>query len=167
VRCAESLALQDNKIRCLAMNDTSFDCNFGLQNQTNFYQECSLFCPQPCKYSYYEVKNIGYGDFPSTRYADVLRKSKNFTSKFTYDPNSPLTNERIRENVMKANIYFSSVEVDYYEEVEKTDFNSLLATLGGGFDLFLGISVLSFFEAIDVVVAWFEVFILKAYAKKK
>ncbi len=167
ITCSERKALDENKEICAKVNNTRFDCLYSLKNQTQFYESCAPSCPMACDFSSFEAVKISYSEYPSYSHSELLKKDPRFVERFTYYPNETLTHDRIKENVLKVNIYFASMDVNYYEETPEIDFNSLLGSLGGGFDLFLGISVLSFFEIIDVIVVWFEAFILKKFLIKR
>jgi hypothetical protein len=167
--CSERKILDENKIMCGRANNSRFDCLYSLKNQVKFYESCASSCPMNCDFSAFDVTKIGYSEYPSYSHGQFLKQDPKFLYRFTFYPatnSTSLTHGRIKENVLKVNVYFSSMDVNYYEETPEIDFNSLLGSLGGGFGLFLGISVLSFFEIIDVIVVCFEAFVLKKFQKK-
>ncbi len=140
-----------------------------------------------CEYSTFGVITT-YAEFPSQNYADLLRESEDFRARFTKDLNL----NRIRESVLRLNIYFKWVDVFYYEEEPEMDFNQFLSNVGGQLGrlykytqfwsfiligdklidffayigLFLGISLLSVFEIIDLVYLFVKVCVLKAALKR-
>lgn len=80
--------------------------------------------------------------------------------EFSISPN--VTNEEIyrtttriksllNEQFLKVQIFYSSMTKTEIKESPKYDFGSFLVSLGGAISLYLGISIVSFFEIVEFV----------------
>ena len=61
------------------------------------------------------------------------------------------TEQEIRENLLFVKLYFSTLNYDEKIERKSFDQSTLVANIGGFLGLFLGASVVTFFEIIEVV----------------
>ena len=59
--------------------------------------------------------------------------------------------ETIKQNILSVNIYFDRLESTTIQEGKQTEFVDLVAGIGGTLGLFLGVSVLSLFEVVEVL----------------
>ena len=65
-----------------------------------------------------------------------------------------------RESIAYVNVFYSSLSYTSTTETPQVNFVSLLASIGGNLGLFLGVSVFSLCEIVEVVIEIY--FILKA-----
>lgn len=109
---------------------------------------CSQDCPLECdsiKYNSFK----SYAKYPSAAYASVLSKNSNIRAK--YDNSNTLNQTVLKQNMLELNVFYDKMDYYVFEEVANMKLTDLLSTIGGTLGLFLGISVLSLFEIIDIV----------------
>ena len=67
-----------------------------------------------------------------------------------FDDPSQVTYETIKESTLGVSVYFDALESTNIEESPQIEFVDLIAGIGGTLGLFLGISVLSLFEFVEI-----------------
>ena len=88
-------------------------------------------------------------------FADYIKNNKNLSSDFIRTTISPTT---AANSVVKVNIFYDSMSYELSTESPKMDIVSLLASIGGNLGLFLGVSVFSLCELIEVAI---EIYFVK------
>ena len=90
-----------------------------------------------------------YVQFNADLYMDVVRNRTNFLS--IYD-NQTLSDQAIRSGLTKVSFYYD--ELSYTEITEAPAMNqvALMAAIGGFMGMFLGMSLMTFVEILDIVV---------------
>jgi hypothetical protein len=73
----------------------------------------------------------------------------------------PITYEVLRDNTLAVRIYFEDTSYVYITENPKTVLVDLIATIGGILGLFLGISVSSYMEIIQIALDNLLICVLK------
>lgn len=63
--------------------------------------------------------------------------------------------DEIRENMFGVSIYYDELKYTYISETAAIDSASLVSNIGGTLGLFLGMSILSFVEVIELVIELF------------
>ena len=129
------------------------NCAFAVYNQRflseNFIKEyCIPLCPLECnrteyKASIYTLKLIG-DDF-----VDYIKENKKLSNDFIQ---TPINAYNAANSVVKVNIFYDSMSYTLSTESAKMDIVSLLASIGGNLGLFLGVSVFSACELIEVAI---------------
>ena len=76
-----------------------------------------------------------------------MAKSLNIT-------NRTLSQEEIKNSIIKFSIYYESMSYTLSTESPTLDVEGLLAYIGGTLGLFLGISVLTFVEFVEIALAF-------------
>ena len=101
-------------------------------------------------------------DISSTSWRWFLRIFINSNRNFTDDFSQwPLDNtdedavEKATQRVVSLSVYYESFAYTMSEESPKTDIVSMFASMGGSLSLFLGVSLFSLFEVVDVFVLRF------------
>lgn len=139
--------LNEKEYECLVSSYLDF---FDRDNREN----CSGQCPLECESISYETK-ISHSDFPSRAYAKKLLKS----IKIFANENSKIDYNILRENVLNIKIYFEDLKYTLISEKPKILVEDLLATIGGTLSLFIGISILSLGELVELVVQILKLFL--------
>ena len=80
---------------------------------------------------------------------DLIKKRENFLSK--YD-NETLSDESIKNGLVKINIFYDSLSFTQITESVKMNKVSLLASIGGFMGMFLGMSLMTFIEILELLV---------------
>lgn len=113
-------------------------------------------CDNPCNELAY-VKSISQRQWPTTAYARVLLD-------WVCDW-SPTTCEKIKDdlsriylvnnNFLKLNIYFEDLNFEEITEKEQIEIQQLLSDVGGAIGLWIGLSILSLCEVLQLIVELF------------
>jgi hypothetical protein len=137
-----------NVQRC--QNPSQFNCMFEETDRVvlNLKASCENKCPLECEVVSYTT-SITTSHFPSDSYADHLLMNPEIQNKFTNS--TDLTKDELRKNVLSLNIYLDSFEYTEITELASQSLLDLIASIGGTFGLFIGISFLSFLEVCDLL----------------
>ena len=88
-------------------------------------------------------------------FESVIRANKNLSSDFVTTRISPVN---AANSFVKVNIFYESMSYELSTESPKMDIVSMLASIGGNLGLFLGVSVFSLCEIVEVAL---EIFFVK------
>ncbi|XP_033759430.1 acid-sensing ion channel 4-A-like [Pecten maximus] len=138
-------------------------CQFKIEKQ-QLDGSLNCDCPTPCNEIVY-TKTLSSRTWPHDEYLRqflmVKVCAKNLTSasdackKYKENPKT-FDGSSVVDNFLAVNIYFEDVNYEVITESAKYDEFQVLASVGGTLGLFVGASVLSFVEIIQVIL---EVFI--------
>lgn len=150
-----------NKIPC--SNLTQALCSLEVRAQLlngDLSEECDKLCPIECKKIIYS-HSFSFTNALSEKYVRKNYFEKPIiTSKYA---NRNVTFDDIKSGLIKLNIYYDDLQYTEITESESVTFFNLLANVGGTFGLFIGISLLSFVEVIEVL---YEIFYLLVTFRK-
>ena len=147
---------------CFYKNQTLCQYQVFTSYFNNGFQElCSKQCPLECYSTTYSY-SLGTSLFPTLAYAHNLRKDPSLLSRFNNKTNLDIFT--LRESVLSLNVYYDSFEVTNIEENAQMQSTDLVAGVGGTLGLFLGISLLSLFEFVEITL---EIVLSKARYSKK
>ena len=136
---------------------TKNKCN--LDYHIKFYrsvsqQKCPILCPVECESAEFKIK-LSFSNYPTKIYADQLIKMNSKLGKFIQN-NTIIDDEenfkQLRKNILSLNVFYDDFDEMVVSEVPKTTVQDLIGIIGGNFGLFLGISILSFAELIEVLI---------------
>ena len=88
-----------------------------------------------------ELKNFFQNDY----------KPKDTNQELVKNINKIETIDDARKNLLLVNIYYSDISYNYISESPYWTWTSLFSNFGGQLGLFIGMSVLSFIEFIDLI----------------
>jgi hypothetical protein len=131
-----------NNERDLCSSDQCLNCDAVFANYGR-----SDMCPLECTSSSYELTFVNM-DYPSIARINELKKKKEITSKFMNPSN--VSNEDIASSVVKLKIYYDKMSYRLLKEVPKVSELSLISNIGGTMGLFLGISLLTLIEILEI-----------------
>jgi hypothetical protein len=116
---------------------------------TNAYESFTSYCPLECSSeSYQAVLSKSY--FPSEIFASVLMSMDEV--QFIYNAQGlSLDSSTLAENMVWLNVFYEETSYTLIMESAKTTAIGLLNNMGGILRLFIGISVLSFLEMIEII----------------
>ena len=109
---------------------------------------CNDECPAECyttSYSFTTTATL----YPTRSYAYSLLKDPSMIERFENKAN--VSYETLKESILNVNIYFDSLELTRIEQSKKMEISDLVSGVGGTLGLFLGISLLSIFEFIEII----------------
>lgn len=127
------------------------------------YEKCAEYCPLECETLRYKISYTTAG-YPSDFGIDNFRNMPVFRK---YDPNRTLTNQQIRETILSVNIYFDELEYSLIEHYPSQTLGDLISSIGGTLGLFLGISILSFVEMLEILIDLVYLLIGSCYKNRK
>ena len=151
-------SLGNMTIKCL--NSYQVECLLNVTDKIflngNDYQNiCGFDCPIACDSVDYSL-SASMSSYPSQYYVKKL-KEKGFLKKFD---EGNLFND-VKNNIVRVTINYNQLGYTFIEEHAQFDVFSLISNVGGQLGVFLGLSILSFIEIIQLLI---EVFI---YIRKK
>lgn len=148
---------------------TLFDSLNASDYRQKYYDEpendmlCSKSCRDECEYFNYDTV-VSNSLFPSSKYSQVIIANENISKMFddndnnidsTSSSSSSIPDyDTIKSGVLAASVYYSSEMYNRIREKPSTEFEVFVSNLGGNLGLFLGISLLSFIELIEVFYEW-------------
>lgn len=132
-------------------------------NESQVTRECPLECS-----SYTYAFSMSYNEFPTK---NLIRKSLKtrpdyFQRVFGRDPVN-ITTDLFKASFLSAFIYFDEFTITEITEKPAIDLTTLIANLGGTIGLFLGFSLMSAVEMLELSVLFFYVFITNYYKRYK
>lgn len=138
--CYGNISLQ--KCNCTAsLNSDSADClnrsdikNCFISKYENSSNACLKLCPNECDSVNYQIDQVYFGTFPN----EYLDKTN-----LTY-----ITNE----NRVFISVYYPSLEYILFREIPKNKPFDLFSTIAGLLSLFVGISLISLVEIIEIFI---------------
>jgi hypothetical protein len=151
----------DVEMDCMGKFDTMF-------TRADLKKVCESACPQQCNSIEYET-HVSTATFPTLRYLEKLQpisflsrdENGNENERFFFPQN--VSNSELmdfaRTSFLKLIVNYDDFYYTSIDESEKKDIAGLFGELGGNLGLFIGLSILSFFELIELLVSLMFVFI--------
>ena len=144
--------------------DSITDTRCAIDATDLFFKElnikCSHLCPRECETISYTL-STSHSDFPSLSYGQFLRNQTSVKERFkNYQQNSSRKDSEIlkeidmyefKTGIAAINIYYEDLKYTKISQIEEMNFPDLLSNLGGTLGLFVGFSVLSFVEILEVI----------------
>jgi len=100
-------------------------------------------CPVACESVEFSAQ-LSYASYPANTYADLLAKNRNMTGTVAEN------RQYLRDNLLELRIYYESLTFSDVKQVPSYDLYSLLGDVGGQIGLFLGASLLTLVEYLDL-----------------
>ena len=105
-------------------------------------------CPEPCKY------NTWTAEMDSTVFPPTKEYFEHFI-KFDADINGEKADfNYARENLARIHIFYKELKVDKQSQTPAYDISSFIAELGGTIDLFIGFSIFTVAQLIEIGIAF-------------
>ncbi|CAF0973970.1 unnamed protein product [Brachionus calyciflorus] len=92
------------------------------------------------------VKEISFSEYPTNIQAQGIYTSIRNTPSFNHSI------EEIKENSLQVKIYYAQLKYETIDETKQMDLVDLISNIGGILGLFIGISILSFAELIEIFI---------------
>jgi Amiloride-sensitive sodium channel len=154
LNCALDLTFKQNAKNCSA---TNFQCLNDLSILADFYSSCLNYCPIECEANYFSV-NQHFSKYPSFSYGKHLLARDDVVAKYPY---ANISMDQLEDSIVSINVYYESSIYQKITETAETNTISLISNLGGILGLFLGISLLSMVELIEISIAIVQLFFKK------
>ena len=116
---------------------------------------CYKQCPIECNEIIIDMKT-SYASYPSLWYADLMLNNSAFinmvkqTSTAT-NTTTTIDYDFISKNTLLINIFYNTMGYTYIEESPAMTIDNLIAIFGGNLGLFLGVTILSIVEFIEII----------------
>ena len=105
-------------------------------------------CPLECNRT--EIRtSVSMLSLSGYLYMDYINKNANLFSDFN---STSIDDLKAKESITKINIYYDSLTYEKSNESAKLTWIDLVSTIGGSLSLFMGISIFSFFELIELLI---------------
>jgi len=91
---------------------------------------------------------LSFNQLSGDIYKDIINEKKSLRKDFE---TTSLTDEKARRSFAILNVYYDSLTYTELTESPQMDIIALLASIGGNLGLFLGVSIFSLFEVIQVL----------------
>ena len=113
-----------------------------------FQKNCLEDCPFECNYNQFDFSLSSYKSLPDF-YLSFLNSKPYLTSDFI---SNEINAETARKSFISLNIFYETLSYDISSESPQLSLITLFANIGGYLGLFLGVSVFSLIETIQVFI---------------
>ena len=152
--CPAFMSLFSNASQCI--EKSQIECMNSLTatkktfSQSDFYQvNCESECPLECYSDSFDY-SLSASELISKNYLDYLNSnSTNLSRDFE---NMTLDTETARRSFVWANVFYKSLSYELSTESPQLIAITLIANIGGYLGLFLGVSVFSLFEPVQILI---------------
>ena len=146
-------SLNNMTIKCL--NPYQIDCILNITDNiflkgNDYINICGFDCPIECNTVDYSLLSSS-SFYPSENYVKILFQGKNM-SNYYLNMSSLDTQSSVRNYLVKVRVNYNRLGYKYIEEQPSMDAFTLVGNAGGQFGLFIGISLLSFIETIELLI---------------
>jgi len=127
---------------------TLYNCskNFRTKfSEDSSKQKCSEYCPLECDSIEYSLSTYTL-DYPNTGNISERDKTKHFSSKFE-------TYEEVQKSFYSLVIYYKDLKYTFVKEEADMVLADLVSNIGGILGVFIGYSIISFLEIIELIFA--------------
>lgn len=120
--------------------------------------KCFDSCPPECNSIEYNFQ-LSHSDFPSPYYSNILIKydkmNRSFRNYTTYN--------EVRSSVLAVNVYYNDIAFTIIDEVPSKSTAQFFSELGGILGLYIGVSLLSFVEILEMGFKIFQLYFLDKF----
>ncbi|CAF1062449.1 unnamed protein product [Brachionus calyciflorus] len=145
---------------CLSLEKLACEFKYYIEfySQKDVKKSCSDHCPLECEKTYYDYSH-SLSEYPTDIQVRKLSKMIEENKWVNY------TEADIRNNAASVYIFYDRLGYELILELEKVGIVDLISNIGGILGLFIGISILSFAELIEIFIE--ILFVLFENHKKK
>ena len=133
--------LNENIEPCL--NVIQYDCVMNETRQlrsSTYKHSCSTECPLECDSVSYDL-NWSSLDYPSRDYFNLIKKVENLN----------VTYEMYKKNYIALKVFYPYTQYTLISQTPKATPVDLIASVGGALGVFLGLSIFSLLEVVEIV----------------
>ena len=116
--------------------------NFGKEN-------CVSLCPLECENRRFDTKLVMVKMTGGEYYENLIRENNALSRDFLV---TKLDKQKALESFVSLNIFYDSLSYTQVTETPQMDLIGLMANIGGNLGLFLGVSVFSLCEMVEVLI---------------
>jgi hypothetical protein len=126
------------------------NCQNRLWNyQKDFIQQCQPECPQEC---YLDSFDVSLSSFELIPYIYQEYLNSNFTNLSEDFPNTQIDENIVKKSLIEVSIFYKTLSFELSTESPQMNELTLFANIASNLGLFLGVSVFSLFEPIQVLI---------------
>ena len=132
------------------MNDIQTKCTFSNYDDfisSNVNDLCSSMCPLECESSKLDISTSS-STFPTRSFYELYKENKYFKELFQSES---ITYDDLRESILEVNIYYETFKYTKTGESPVSTIIDLVSNIGGTLGLFIGISLLSLVEILEII----------------
>ena len=153
-------------VGCLLVNQTLCMADvtikvFSAGNLNELHRQCPLECSSSSI-----AFSMSFLDYPNKAMAEQYTQRDYMKNRFKKITNQTLDYKMIKDNTAYVNIFYEDLTYGYITEKPKTSSLDLIASIGGTLGLFMGCSLLSFIEILEVLLTVIS-YKLDSRSKKK
>ena len=111
-------------------------------------QKCIPQCPLECNRTEYKA-SLTNSQFSAEIYYDFFRQYSSFHSKYDEEE---ITLKVVKEGLTKLNVYYDSLTFTEMTESVSMNSVSLLSSIGGFMGMFLGMSLMTLVEVLEIII---------------
>ncbi len=146
-----------NQRPCIEIDDffcsNKFLKEFGNSTAKN---KCDLNCPDECRTVKFEQR-LSFSDFPSESYSNYLINS----NKNTLWSSSHMNYTKLKKSSTAFDLYFDEFIFTSINEVPALSLNDLISNVGGYLALYIGISLVSLCQFLEIFIKLILIFLNK------
>jgi hypothetical protein len=139
------LSLYADKNDCLS--DLELNCSSNVWSNFDWNQ-CLNECPLECNQTVYSLTASSV-QFIADKYVYLLNEKQNLSSDFV---TREINVDTLAKSFVEFSLFYDKLSYTYIDQSPKLDIISLMANIGGNLSLFMGISLFSFFEVIEILI---------------
>ena len=144
-----------NEKSCKSNDECSRNLSEKYLSNEYLKTKCLNECPLECNRTQYET-SVSSSAIVGDSYVDILSRNTNLTQDFI---NKSIDAETAKNSLARVYIFYESLSYTESNEVAySTSVLSLAATIGGLLSLFLGGSVLSLFEIVELMIGIYFIY---------
>jgi len=140
------LSLFTNVSSCETEDQINCNDKYFYFNQSWSWDPCLNACPLECNKTKYSLQISSLQLFGDS-YALTIESNPDLASDFM---TFPIPNDVASRSFVSLKIYYDSLSYETREEQPKMNIIDLIAAIGGNLSLFLGVSVFTFLEIVEI-----------------
>lgn len=128
-----------DQVKCMQTANLQF---FNSDSVSDCYENCPIEC-NSVKYD----TQVSISNYPTQWYSNLFNNWTNSTTLFNQTP----TFAFLQQTTLMLNVFYGELNYNVVEQIPAVTLDSLMAYIGGTFGLFLGTSILSLGEVLEII----------------
>ena len=120
-------------------------------------EDCDVKCPLECESISYDL-SVSSLVYPSKQLFNLFINDETALKHYRKLSNENVTYERLREQYLALNVFYLSTKYTLISQVPKASIVDLISNMGGALGIFLGFSIFSMIELVEIVCRIFHVY---------
>lgn len=137
--------IYENADVCQTLDDLKCVTNGRIEYFANQQSNSCPQCPMECESSSFEITTSS-SRYPTRYYQGYLSAKTNILSKF------PSTVPDLTKTTVYLTVFYDDISTTYTHEIAANTPISLLGSIGGNLGLFIGASLLTFVELVELTI---------------